>query len=149
MAAPLTSAALVGTASAAAATPPARTTRRTRSRFTRRACYKVSPSDSGIGRRDQLLDQRAHGVGGRRRSVGDGHQELGQVLAVGRPRRQASQPHLGAGRQRRPATPAPRVGACPPGRTELMAISLIRRAIALARSRASASSPWPAAGSGP
>ena len=49
---PLTVAAFEGTDSAAAATPPARTMRRTRSRFTRRALYKVSPpiptSASGI-----------------------------------------------------------------------------------------------------
>ena len=49
---PLTVAAFEGTENAAAARPPARTMRRTMSRFTRRALYKVSPpgptSASGI-----------------------------------------------------------------------------------------------------
>ena len=51
------------------------------SHFTRRACYKVSPSVPGIAQRDQFFDHAAHDVGGEL-PVGDRDQQLCHVLAV-------------------------------------------------------------------
>ena len=68
------------------------------SRFTRRACYKVSPAGPASGS-GSSSSSRAVTTPAAAWPAGHRDQELGQVLAVGGPGSQTAEAHLGAGRQ--------------------------------------------------